>query len=563
MFERVYGGFWGNQLLGSAVFSFFANGGSQCYISRAVPADAIAAVTTLLNQGDPGEVKPPVPGLRDKTDTPSAWNVAAPAAPAPTVKSKKAAAASSSVEEDAGAVEEDIDDDPAIVTVTGTPLAADVTADDAKATADWIRPPVPPVDTLTVTARSKGAIGNTLSIEVIARTSAVAEAGKDGRVDFVVRQGWQSDDSPGTVLETFPDVSMNPLDSRYLPNIINSPVSGSAYVLVTHLTATEKFESPWDELAATTDPVPLAGGIDGTAAPDLMAAVEALTGVAESVGLNVNIVNCNDSAILNSALKWAQDNSAFLVVDPPMIADGSQDVAAATSEYVNWINSSKLADSSYGAAYVPWVRMADPTSSIPGASRLVPPGGAVLGVYDKTDSAIGPHKAPAGIRTALNGLVDVQYRFPLQSTDTLNDNHINCIRPVPGSGICVMGARTLKGGFPDRYISVRRTLIMLRRQLINRTRWAIFEPNGPALWEQLSVMLDQYLMSLMQMGVLKGSTAETSYFVRCDAENNPPAVANAGRVNIDIGLALASPAEFIVIRIGQYEGGADVNEVAS
>jgi phage tail sheath protein FI len=64
----------------------------------------------------------------------------------------------------------------------------------------------------------------------------------------------------------------------------------------------------------------------------------------------------------------------------------------------------------------------------------------------------------------------------------------------------------------------------------------------------------------MQTGVLAGSTPDQSFFVVCDSTNNTPASVANGAVNISVGVALQTPAEFIVIQIGQSSGGATVND---
>jgi phage tail sheath protein FI len=61
-------------------------------------------------------------------------------------------------------------------------------------------------------------------------------------------------------------------------------------------------------------------------------------------------------------------------------------------------------------------------------------------------------------------------------------------------------------------------------------------------------------------GALFGATADEAFYVKCDAELNPPSVRDAGQVIIEIGLAPVKPAEFVIFRISQWTGGAAVAE---
>ena len=52
-----------------------------------------------------------------------------------------------------------------------------------------------------------------------------------------------------------------------------------------------------------------------------------------------------------------------------------------------------------------------------------------------------------------------------------------------------------------------------------------------------------------------GATPEEAFYVKCDAETNPPEIVDAGRVITEIGVAPSKPAEFVVFRIQQIAGG--------
>jgi len=119
-----------------------------------------------------------------------------------------------------------------------------------------------------------------------------------------------------------------------------------------------------------------------------------------------------------------------------------------------------------------------------------------------------------------------------------------------------MGARTLNNTPGDRYINVRRSMIFLKKELTDRSAFAVFENNSERLWNQIRTSLSNFLRDYWSQGGLRGATPAQAFYVRCDASNNSPAQILSGRVNIEIGVAVEYPAEFIVISIGQITGSA-------
>ena len=355
--------------------------------------------------------------------------------------------------------------------------------------------------------------------------------------------------------EQFVDLTLDPLDARNAVAIVNSPTVGSKYVTLEALgTWADADNNP---AAVTTGP--LTGGTDGTGSPDLLAATQRLEAIDSVLTVNLPGISSNSGTTLADVVNWAASRTnVFVVADGPKPAADDTDAEVFTA-----LSTMVVPASSYVAVYGPWLYLADPASSVPGAMRLVAPGGAVMGQYAITDASRGIHKAPAGLETSLRGVLGVRTRFTETQLDTLNQAGVNVIRQVTGAGFCIMGARTRNTRMPDRYVNIRRCLISLSKSLRDITRFAIFEPNNEALWEQIEGVCEQFLITQMQSGLLKGTIPETAFFVKCDADNNPPASQNAGIVNVEVGVALHSPAEFIIIRIGQYDGGTSTTEITA
>jgi phage tail sheath protein FI len=221
-----------------------------------------------------------------------------------------------------------------------------------------------------------------------------------------------------------------------------------------------------------------------------------------------------------------------------------------------WSKQTLNVNSSYAALYYPWVKIRNPLANGSGEKNiLVPPSGLIAGVYARVDGDRGVHKAPAN--EELFGVLDVERKITTSDQDTLNPEGINCIRNFPGRGIRIWGARTLAGGESEwRYINVRRLFCMLEESIYEGTQWAVFEPNDMALWARLRRDIGAFLKRIWMQGALFGNTPEEAFYVKCDAENNPPETRENGELYIEVGVAPVKPAEFIIISFKQISGVA-------
>jgi len=211
-------------------------------------------------------------------------------------------------------------------------------------------------------------------------------------------------------------------------------------------------------------------------------------------------------------------------------------------------------DSKYGAYYFPWIQVYDPEKG----NIFVPPSGHVLGVYARTDNERGVHKAPAN--EIVRGALGLRYSISKGEQDLLNPKGINCIRLMLGGGIRIWGARTLSSDASWRYINVRRLFIMVETSIERATQWVVFEPNDHKLWKRVTRTISSFLTLVWRNGALMGESPEKAFYVKCDAETNPPEVVDAGQLIVEIGMAPVKPAEFVIFRIGQMPSGGGVDE---
>ena len=422
-----------------------------------------------------------------------------------------------------------------------------------------------PLRSFALTARSAGTWGNKLKYNLSTQSTVGTPPTADNV--FALQILLTNSEGVDEVVETFSGLSVRGEipGSRRADAAINDPASGSQYVRMDQVTESQ------GQPVVTTNAVALAGGVDPKI-PDASALVAACTQVNKIEGpAAVNIVGYHSdvskvntseaattyvSATVPSAT-WSDRHDIFVVNDsaPPRLPNQT------SSAYKTAITSSLGANTgdSYSASYGPWIL-------IPHPSRLgdvigIPPGGAFMGVMARIDSTVGVFRAPAGVIASISNAVGVQSKFTDTELGDLNAQNINIIRSVIGAGICVMGARTRKTYGADRYVSARRTLIYVKEVLRRTTQFAVFENNDQRLWSALMMSADRILRPLWEAGGLKGANANEAYYIRCDDIINSPSVIASGEVRMEVGVALQYPAEFIIIRITQFDRGTFSTEI--
>jgi phage tail sheath protein FI len=206
-------------------------------------------------------------------------------------------------------------------------------------------------------------------------------------------------------------------------------------------------------------------------------------------------------------------------------------------------------DSSYAALYYPWVRVLDP---ITGQPVFMPPSGFVAGIYARNDVNRAVYKAPA------NEVVNLALGFELSlntaQQEVLNPDGINCFRSFEGRGHRLWGARTMSSDGEWKYVNLRRYFAYVEHSVDRGTQWAVFEPNGDALWANVRRSIEDFLFDEWRSGALLGDKPEKAYFVKCDRSTMSQNDLDNGRLVCLVGLATLRPAEFVIIRIGQWTG---------
>jgi uncharacterized protein len=215
--------------------------------------------------------------------------------------------------------------------------------------------------------------------------------------------------------------------------------------------------------------------------------------------------------------------------------------------------------SDYGTIYFPWITVRDPLGQ---GLVDIAASGHMAGIWARPDATRGVHKAPAN--EPIRGALNLTYRLTAAEQGELNLAGVNCFRFFEREGIKVWGARTLAASSSEwRYLNVRRLFIMVEKSIARSTNWIVFEPNDRTLWKSIRRDATAFLTYLWRTGALMGPTPSSAFFVKCDEETNPADVIDLGLVVTVIGIAPVKPAEFVVFRISQWDGGSSVEALGA
>lgn len=352
---------------------------------------------------------------------------------------------------------------------------------------------------------------------------------------------------------TYDNLSMDPLHPRFFAQVIAQDTTA----IVTAYPTTPPSPSPAPENQPDTggSPANLTGGKDDDprtlAASDYANAIQTLEAVDD-----VNLVCTPDSQ--DPSVHQALIAHCELLKDRFAILDSQVGLPLYGATSIGTQRNALDSDKGYAALYYPWILVpADQGST----TLLVPPSGYVAGVYARTDELRGVHKAPAGEEAGISGAIGVERTMSDIDQGQLNIQGINVIRVFkPGGQPVVWGARTTATDTNWQYVNIRRLFEYIEKSIQDGILWAVFEPNNLELWQQLKRTIGDFLTRVWRDGALFGATADQAFYVRIDDALNPFSLQQLGQLHIEIGCRPSYPAEFIIVSIGIWDGGASVTE---
>lgn len=252
--------------------------------------------------------------------------------------------------------------------------------------------------------------------------------------------------------------------------------------------------------------------------------------------------------IWGAASNFAADRRAILFVDP----DSSWTDIASAASGADTIKTG--VDTRNSVIY--WPQVLVPTAT--GGTKTVDPSGSMAGLYARTDTRFGTWRAPAGIDATLTSVLGVSTPMSDDENGQINPKALNAIRLFP-SGITAWGARTMvgaddTGNVDDKYVNVRRMMLLIENSLYRGLRFATFRNNAEPLWASIRLAAGSFMNSLMVQGAFASKTKSEAYYVLCDSTTTTADDVNLGVVNVLVGFAPNKPAEFVHLTVTQIAG---------
>ena len=599
-FENLYGGFLTGSYLAHAVFQFFNNGGSICYVVRVASDDAATADIEIIDRAVPPAVPPQV-SLTISAASPGIWGNRLEIEITDGTLNP-ANEFNLSVFEEGGATPLQTFENLSMV-----PTAANF-VENATSRSFHIRVAVNNDNDSAESGTSRGAAAPSVPLPP-GQTSLRINIDNDGYRDIDLQDAVTAGDVPNLDSDANVATAIESLMTSLLPQLgstllaaysgFTAAVDASVLLLTSGTTGITSSVTVLTASISDDDATGLLSlGILNGGVETLGGAVtrpqphSVLTAPRYRVGDHnaaseaaVNAVNLgsdgtaitNDQPYIDAFPRIDDKNDVSLIAVPGIgsstvvgegmnycggtrplndcffIGDTGQDIdtVGEAQSFVAGISPKN----SYGAVYVPWLLGLDPTG-ISAEPIAVPPSGYVAGMYAKTDALRGVWKAPAGTGAAVAGATGLAANFTDVQQGLLNPSpvNVNVIREFAASGRVVWGARTITSDAEWRYVPVRRTAIFLRVSIYNGIQWAVFEPNDEPLWAQLRLNITSFMMTLFRRGAFQGASADQAFFVKCDSETTTQDDIDQGIVNVLIGFAPLKPAEFVIVKISQKAG---------
>lgn len=258
-----------------------------------------------------------------------------------------------------------------------------------------------------------------------------------------------------------------------------------------------------------------------------------------------------DAAVVSAAaIACAARRRAMYLLDPPNLSSVRNSVPAINA----WLHVNGALRHPNVALYFPRPFVADPLSGF--QPRPIPASGAISGLYARTDGKRGVWKAPAGMDAVLRGVQGLERKLTEAENRAVNSIGLNALRTFEGAGHVCWGARTLVGADTIasewKFVPVRRLALMLEESIERGLQFAASQRNDEPLWAEIRRLVGAFLHVLFIQGAFQGRTPAEGYFVKCDRTTMTQDDIDNGRVNVLVGFAPLKPAEFVIIKIGQF-----------
>ena len=408
-----------------------------------------------------------------------------------------------------------------------------------------------------------------------------------GTFSILVRQG-NDDSNNQNVIETWANLSLDPTQPNYISRVIGDQYKTFSSTDGAHIAINGQFpnQSRYIYVKSVNKPTP--NYFDNAGNPKQqyvnylpVASSGSFGGAVGSIytgtGNFYNNISSSDTqglvgANYNNAISLManQDDYVFNAISVPglTIADNSAQLTTLVNNIQSRgdaivvldprpygdtvseaVTSALTINSSYAAAYWPWLMTIDPST---GQMVWVPASTMIPAVYAFNDSVSEPWFAPAGInRGGLDTVVQAERKLTQAQRNTLYTGNVNPIATFPGTGVVVYGQKTLqkRASALDR-VNVRRLLIALKSYISQVSLNLVFEQNTIATRNAFLSQVNPYLESVQQRQGLY------AFRVIMDDSNNTPDVIDRNQMVGQIYLQPTKTAEFIYLDFNILPTGA-------
>jgi len=420
----------------------------------------------------------------------------------------------------------------------------------------------------------------------------------NGTFTLLVRQGSDNTNVPN-VLETFANVSLDPLSPNYIEAVV-----GNQYKTVEYDSSVGGFyikingdyvnQSRYVYVSSVNKPTPNYFLNNGTANPTYTSSAVAtaylpgngsgsiggafsgsegndwasVTNMFTNIGSTTQGLVAANYTTASSILSNTDEYKFNLITTPGLISDDNTaasdfitlaeergdcfyivDLTSYTDTIGTATAEAQSLDSSYAGAYYPWVQV---VSQETGKLVFVPPSTVMAGVYAFNDKVAAEWFAPAGLnRGGLGGVIQAARKLSPTDRDTLYASKVNPIATFPGVGVVAYGQKTLqqKASALDR-INVRRLLINLKNYVGAVGQTLVFEQNTATTRNNFLAQVNPYLESVQQKQGLY------AFKVVMDDSNNTPDVIDRNQLIGQIYIQPTKTVEFVLLSFNITPTGA-------
>ena len=433
---------------------------------------------------------------------------------------------------------------------------------------------------------SKGSLPSGSSDNI--RWEVVGSSPSSGTFSLIIRRG-NDNTKTKSVLETFNNLSMDPKSSNYVARIIGDQkvnLEGSGTNLYLQTTGSYPNASRYVRVSSVSSPTPDFFDNNGVAKSQYTSSIpvnargtfsEGQGSIVTGTGKYYNSISDSDTQGLGEEnytdainLLANKDEFQFNILTAPGLYHSGystplnsiiemvenrgdaiivMDLEAYNSNITTTISTASDIDSSYVAAYWPWLQVKDPDT---GQNVWVPASTLIPGMYASSDKKAEPWFAPAGMnRGRLTNIVQAERKLSNSDRDTLYAGKVNPIGTFPGKGVVVFGNKTLQSQASalDR-VNVRRLLIELKGWISQVANTLVFEQNTAATRNTFLSQVNPYLESIQQRQGLY------AFKVVMDDTNNTADVVDRNQLVGQIYLQPTKTAEFILLDFNVLPTGA-------